>query len=139
MYKKYETPQDIPKKTYEGYVWGSDDKDPKMYYGKEEVSISDNDVNGYIIEALLYCEENNTSLLIRHSGKYHIYEYDLKGLNEENLVSVEYLPHRLNGVEKVCFKQLWLPEEDPNCENMKVLKMKALIFTGFNNCKKQRS
>lgn len=140
MHKEHKTIQEIPKRKYEGYIWGSDDKEPKVYYGKEEVNISTDDIKGYIIEGLLYCEQDNTSLIIRHSGKYHIYEYDLNNLLEgAELVNTEYLPHRLDGIEKVCFKQLWLPEEDPNCVKLKVLKMKALVFTGFNNCKKQRS
>jgi len=118
---------------FEGYIWDSYNKNPKVYYGNKEIKISTDEVKGYIIEGLLYC--NNTSIIIRHSGKYHIHEYDLNKLDEENLVKVEYLPHRLKKVKKVCFKQIWITEKDPCCEDMDVLKMKALVFTGFNNCK----
>ena len=127
----------IIEKNYVGYIWGSNSKEPIVLNAKH-VSIADIDVKGYIIEALLYCEEDNTSLIIRHSGKYHMHEFKLDEFGEENLLDVEYLPHRLNGVEKVCFKQLWLPEQDEHCEDMEVLKMKALVFTGFN-CKNTKS
>jgi CRISPR type III-associated protein (TIGR04423 family) len=39
----------------------------------------------------------------------------------------------LEGVSKVCFKQLWQTEKDLKCEDMQVLKMKAQIFIGFKN------
>ncbi len=138
MHKKYDTITAIPKREYEGYIWGSDAKKPKVYCGNEKIGISENE--GYIIEALLYCKKDNASLHIRHSGEYHIHEYNLDKLPEgAELKEIGYLSHSLNGVEKVCFKQLWLPKKDPNCENMEVLKMKALVFTGFNNCKNPKS
>ena len=126
---------EIKNRKYSGYIWMSDSKEPKML-NKEEFDFSSVGVNPFIIEALLYCEEEKVSLTIRHTGKYHINEINLNKLPDgAELESMEYLPHRLKGVDKVCFKQLWVPEEDENCENWPVLKMKALVFTGFK-CKK---
>ncbi len=139
---------EIPKRKYEGYIWLSDQKEPKVLH-KEPVDFSkpipykgkDYDFtienhNPFIIEALLYCEEENISVTVKHTGKYHIHEIDLKKTSEGAVLeTVEYLPHRLNGVSKVYFKQLWLPEPDENCNDWDVLKMKALIFTGFTNSK----
>ncbi len=82
---------------------------------------------------MLWCESEKISVHVRHTGKYHIHEFDLNILidGKNKLVEKEYLPHRLENVKKVCFKQLWVPEADPLCDNMEVLTMKAQIFTGF--------
>ena len=122
---------EIENRKYSGYIWMSDAKEPIVLHN-EEFDFSKIGVNPFIIEALLYSEAGNISVLIRHSGKYHIEEIDLNNLQEgAELVDVEYLPHSLKGVDKVCFKQLWIPEEDENCNGYPVLKMKALVFTGF--------
>ena len=122
---------EIKNRKYSGYIWMSDKKNP-VVLNNEEFDFSVIGINPFIMEALLYCEEENISLTIRHTGKYHINEIDLNNLPKgAELEDVEYLPHRLNGVDKVCFKQLWVPEEDKNCKGLPVLKMKALVFTGF--------
>jgi CRISPR type III-associated protein (TIGR04423 family) len=48
------------------------------------------------------------------------------------LTAKSYLPHRLEGVKKVHFKQVWLPVTDDNGEGMEVLTLKAIVFCGFN-------
>ena len=121
---------EIKNRKYSGYIWMSDAKEPKVLHN-EEFDFSSIGVNPFIIEALLYSESENTSLTIQHTGKYHINEIDLNKYSKDDLVDVEYLPHRLKDVGKVQFKQLWVPEEDKNCNDMPVLKMKALVFTGF--------
>lgn len=120
----------IPDHNYEGYIWGSDQQYPQVLNGEKFVNPSD---SLYIVEALLYCEKENISILIRHTGQTQICEYNLNKLEEgTELRDVSYLAHRLKkDIEKVNFKQVWIPEEDPNCNNWKVLKMKALVFTGF--------
>ena len=124
---------DINAQKYEGYVWLSDAEKPIILPNSEfEFSKYTEQSNPFIIEALLFDKVNNKSIHIAHTGKYHINEYDLKRYTDENLVDVQYLPHRLKDINKVCFKQLWLPEKDENCNGFEVLKMKALIFTGFD-------
>ncbi len=131
---------EIKNRKYSGYIWMSDAKEPNVL-NQEKFDFASIGINPFIIEALLYCEEEKVSLTIRHTGKYHINEIDLNSLPEgAELENVEYLPHRLTDkekgidVDKVQFKQLWIPEKDENCENLPVLKMKALVFTGFK-CK----
>ena len=125
---------EIKTRKYEGYVWFSNKETPKVLRNEEyDFSKHTENENPFIVEALLYCREENISVMIRHTDKYHIKEFDLNEYSDENFVDVQYLPHRLDGVNKVNFKQLWLPEEDEHCEKLEVLKMKALIFTGFNN------
>jgi len=123
---------EIKNRTYSGYIWMSDAKEPKML-SNESFDFSTVGINPFIVEALLFSEEDNISLNIKHTGKYQINEVDLNNLPEgSELKDVEYLPHRLKEVKKVCFKQLWIPEEDTNCNDLLVLKMKLLVFVGFD-------
>ncbi|UAM97266.1 TIGR04423 family type III CRISPR-associated protein [Polaribacter litorisediminis] len=132
----YHNLKEIPKMAFEGYVWKSDESEPEVVlneiYDFDAVSI-----NPFIIEALLFCKENKTAIHIQHTGNYQIAEYDLNALKEKGAVleNKVYLPHRLKDISKVNFKQVWIEEEDHLCEEMPVLKMKALIFCGFNKAK----
>lgn len=129
----YHNLNEIPKIAFEGYVWKSDESSPEVLQNQvyDFQSILK---NPFIIEALLYSKENNISIHIQHTGIYQIAEYDLNALKEKEAVfeKKEYLPHRLKDVSKVNFQQVWMEEEDPLCEGMPVLKMKAVIFCGFN-------
>ena len=125
---------EIKNRKYEGYIWFSDKEKPLVLRDEEyDFFVHSENENPFIVEALLYNKEQNISVIIRHTGKYHVNEFDLKALKEEGAVfeEVKYLPHRLDGIDKVNFKQLWLPEPDEHCKDMEVLKMQALIFTGF--------
>ncbi len=126
---------DIPKSKYEGYIWYSNEKQPIVLSGKDYFSFDENENdNPFVIEALLFDKENQVSITIRHTGTFLIKIFDLKNLPQNAILSdtKEYYPHRLgNEVSKVCFKQLWIPEKDLNCEEMEVFNMKAFIFTGF--------
>jgi CRISPR type III-associated protein (TIGR04423 family) len=124
---------DIPKRKYDGYVWLSNEKSPTVL-NRQEYDFTQVKENPFVIEALLWSTEEKVSIMVRHTGNYHIQEFRLKELPiEYELVDKVYLPHRLGDkVKHVCFKQLWIPEEDPFCAGMEVMTMKALIFTGFN-------
>lgn len=127
----------IPKIKYEGYVWLSNEKYP-IVLDKQEYDFTQVKENPFIIEALLWNAEEEISIMVRHTGKYHIQEFKLDELPAgHELVEKVYLPHRLDNVKHVCFKQLWIPEPDALCEGMPVMTMKALIFTGFN-CSTQK-
>lgn len=123
----------INNRTFEGYIWLSDQEKPILLRNETfDFSKYEEGANPFIVEALLY--NNNNSVHIQHTGRYVVKEFDFKHLENKGAVfeDVKFLPHRLDSVNKVKFKQLWLPEEDADCENMPVLKMKALIFTGFD-------
>lgn len=127
---------EIPNKKYQGYVWCSNEEEPKVLKD-EEYKFQDEPVNPFVVEALLYCKDDNTSIIVKHTGRYLFYQFDLNNLPDNAMVEEKtYLPHRLNSVSKVHFQQLWLAEEDPNCENMEVLTLKAIIFSGFDKQKK---
>ena len=127
---KHQSLSDIPNLPYEGYVWMSDEKDPKVL-NKESFDFNTIGTNPFVIEALLYNKAQNISIHIQHTGEYQIFEYHLNDFSKENLVEKDYLPHRLDGVKNVSFKQIWLPEPDENCAGMDVLNLKAIVFCGF--------
>jgi len=121
---------DIPNLNYEGYIWKSDQSNPEVY-NNETIEFNKIELNPFIIEGLLYCKANNISVHIQHTGEYLIHVYDLNSVSENEKVEKRYLPHRLDGIEKVKFTQVWSPKKDELCEGMEVLKLKATIFCGF--------
>ncbi|MEM1119923.1 MAG: TIGR04423 family type III CRISPR-associated protein [Bacteroidota bacterium] len=133
MHQAYKKLTDIPSRKYEGYIWFSNEITP-VVLRKQTYDFAQVQVNPFIVEAQLYCVATNTSVLIKHSGTYAIHEFALGQLpNEVVLEENPYLAHRIEGVNKLKFAQLWKPEADPNCEGMEVLTMQALIFAGFDH------
>jgi CRISPR type III-associated protein (TIGR04423 family) len=132
--KSYHNLSEITNLKYEGYVWLSDKTKP-LILPEEVFDFSSIQNNPFVVEALLWNEDAGKSIHIMHSGKYQIIEYNLKGLKAETrdeFIEKSYLTHRLGNVKKrMLFKQFWKSEQDPNCVDMEVLKMKALIFIGF--------
>lgn len=125
---------EIPKIKYEGYVWIADQKKPKTLQ-REEYSFENIPENSFIVEALLWNAEEQISIMIRHTGKYHVQQFKLNELpTGHQLVEKAYLPHRLGDeVKRIYFQQVWVPVPDALCEGMPVMTMKALIFTGFKS------
>ncbi len=132
--KTYESLTTIPEREYQGYIWYSDKDEPKVLEEYKSFKFSEVQTNPFVVEALLYCKEEKVSVMVRHSGSYQIREYSLNNMPEGHKVEEKsYFPHRLkNRVKRICFHQLWLPENDPNCEDMEVLTLKGHIFTGFS-------
>ncbi len=128
--KKLNNLKEIPSVNYEGYIWMSNETEPKVLKN-EKYDFSAISQNPFIIEGLLYDKTSQKSFHIQHVGECLIYEYNLDEVKSENLVPKEYLPHRLKEVEKVCFKQIWEEEEDKNCEGFPVLNLKVIVFCGF--------
>jgi CRISPR type III-associated protein (TIGR04423 family) len=133
--KEINTLHTIPNYKFTGYYWVSDQDKPVMLF--DEVFPKDKfekGINPFCIEALLYSETEQVSIHIQHTGHYLIHAYDLKQLAGLEVVEKTYLPHKLENVEKVKFKQVW--EEVPlyvsGDESMPTLKPSALIFSGFN-------
>lgn len=130
---KLDTLADIPDLIYEGYMWLSDETTPRILKNAPfDASIVTE--SQFIIEALLWSASENISIQIKHTDKYLIHKIELNKLPENAaLVERKYLAHRVEGVKKLIFKQLWQPEIDPLCESMEVLMMKAQIFVGFES------
>lgn len=144
MITTYKTLQEIPPRDYIGYLWEANQENP-IVLPKKDYPIGTWGKKSFLIEAWLFSQAENCAIFVRHTGQYHITEYNLNQVPEEGeLVSKDmaYLSHRLYksyGITKLRFQQLWLPETDPNCENMEVLQLKALIFNGFTYSKTEEN
>lgn len=129
--KKLSKLTDIQNLAYEGYVWLSDANEP-IVLNDEAFDFSTVRINPFVIEALLYNKKENLSIRVQHTGEYQIFEYYLSEIETASFVDKAYLPHRLKAVKELKFKQIWLPEQDENCEGMDVLTLKSIVFCGFN-------
>lgn len=119
----------IPKDCeYIGYYWVSDMPEPEEIKGA--FNFDESKVNPFIIEGMLYDKTNNRSIMIKHTGRYIITQVDLEELTSDcEIADKVYIGYKPKG--KHLYKQIWLPESDVLCEGMNVLKLKAIVFTGF--------
>lgn len=138
---------------YEGYLWYSNEKEPKVFDGNEmvpEINLDEKE-NPFIIEGNLWDADNLMSIMIRYvDGKYivrrtKVKEEELKGISSSRTYSQayesgspidttlkKYLAHRIEGVKCLCFLQYWQAEPDDMCEKMCVLRPSKLVFIGFD-------
>lgn len=124
----------IPDYKFTGYYWWSNSDKPEMLF---EETLAKNKIlaslNPFCVEALLYSKEEEISIHIQHTGQYLVTAYDHKELDKLETVTKEYIPHKLEQVKKVIFKQIW--EEEPlsvdETTSFPTLKPTALIFSGF--------
>ena len=57
---------------------------------------TDEHINPFVIEALLFCKDENISVMVRHTGKYTINEINLNTIpNGAILEEKNFLPHKL--------------------------------------------
>lgn len=120
---------EIPKGNYSGYYWMSDKDAPVQVNGEHNFPIT---LNPFVIEAMLWDENNKRSIMITHTGRHHIYQYDVEILAKEGIFEEkQYMPHRLDAIKKVKFLQFWKGQPDPECAGFEVLILMASVFTGF--------
>lgn len=124
----------IPDYKFTGYYWMSHADAPvvllEQTFPKDEILATN---NPFCIEALLYSVEKGVSIHVQHTGKYLVTAFNHKALEGQETVIKEYIPHKLDRVNKVLFKQIW--EEEPlevdDTVSFPTLKPSALIFSGF--------
>lgn len=121
------------KGTFEGYLWWSDQKYPEVHTKEKPKTdlVLNQDKNPFIIEGQLYDSQKDYSVSIKYvDGKYIVNEYDVKTDFVGEVVNHSYRGNKMEG-RNLLFKELWEPEKDPLCENMKVLKATKVAFVGF--------
>lgn len=134
---------------YVGYLWYSNEKEPKVFDGNEmvpEINLDEKE-NPFIIEGNLWDKDGRKSIMIRYvDGKYivhstHVNEEELNGISSSQdygskshtaTTRKDYLAHRIGGVKCLSFLQYWQAEPDEMCEGMCVLRPSKLVFIGFN-------
>lgn len=124
---------EIPSGNYTGYYWMSDAEKPVLVEHPEAFpNEALSQMIPFIVEGNLYDEVKKISIYIRHNGKGHvIYKYNLNNPSGFEMNMVSLIAHRLDGMGRVTFIELWKEEGDPLCENLKTLRPYARVFVGF--------
>lgn len=139
--KKYDSLDDIPNGDYEGYFWVSNSKEPKKIPDESSLTeMKSIQGNPFVMEALLYDRNEEISIHVQHTGRQQIICYDWKAFDESSLISerqdkATFIPQKIKGIEGLEFQRIWKKENDLLCAGKKVLKMHALVFTGFKPLK----
>ena len=107
-----------------GYLWLSNEVKPSRLYRNAKIDTSVFDVeNPFVAEGLLYDESDNLSYQIKYiDGMYRIFELSTQKQNEDDVIEPKsYIAHRIDGVNKLKFAQIFTPKDDDGCIDMKVL------------------
>ena len=125
---------------YDGYIWWSDQTQPKVLRGEEfDLEQLKDGNNPFVIEGQLWDAGQGISVSIRSvDGKYIVNSHqvtpeDLSGAS--TVTSELYIPHRIEGVGKLRFFRYWYAQEDEFCEHFETLRPEKLVFVGFENLK----
>jgi CRISPR type III-associated protein (TIGR04423 family) len=125
---------DFPKTLlFTGYYWLSDQQKP-IQLSEQIFDIQLLEYQPYVVEGRLYSKENDLSIHIQFiDGKYDIFQMNWrKKPTEWETINSTYLAHDLDKVNEIKVTEVWIPANDPNCENMEVLQPAFLGFKGFN-------
>ena len=128
------TLEEIPTNiNYEGYLWWSDEQEPRVYPGTKPIEWPVEGNNPFIIEGNLWDKATETSYLIRFiDGEYWVYKFELKGISKDLITEHKYLPNRMpEKIKKLKFKEVWKEQPDELCNNFNVLKPAFIAFVGF--------
>ena len=125
---------DFPKTLlFTGYYWLSDQQKP-VQLSEQIFDIQLLEYQPYVVEGRLYSKENDLSIHIHFiDGKYDIFQMNWRDKPTEwETINSTYLAHDLDKVNEIKVTEVWIPANDPNCENMEVLQPAFLGFKGFN-------
>lgn len=132
--KEINSLETIPVGDYVGYYWGSASTNPQPWNGFTQPELGENE---FIQEAMLWDESKKLSIMIQHTHRHIVTAYDLSECTKDiERNTSAYMAHRIPDHKKLKFYRHWEEEEDPLCDNLPVLKMKAQVFCGFHSEKK---
>lgn len=119
----------------EGYLWWSDQQEPKVCQDEAIDICLDETKNPFVVEGRLYDKETKESYSIKYvDGKYLIYKYEVKDSdfsNPNNEIKC-YLSNRIgNDDHWLRFLRYWEEKKDENCMGMPVLTFTKNVFIGF--------
>ena len=121
----------------EGYLWWSDQQKPKVYQDELIDICLDETENPFVVEGLLYDEENKESYSVKYvDGLYLINKYKVDESDFINLDNEEksYLSNRMDD-RWLKFLNYWEEKKDANCMGMPVLTLTKNVFIGFDERK----
>ena len=117
----------------DGYLWWSDQQEPKVFEGQSIDQCLDETQNPFVVEGLLYDKEEKKSYSIKYvDGQYLIkkYKVEVGDLTNKDYESKSFLSNRM-GDHWLKFLRYWEEKEDENCMNMPVLTFTKNVFVGF--------
>jgi len=113
-------------KEYEGYVQFSNrpiDLEKDLFPNSNGIT----DEKGFVYEAHFY--KDNQSIMIRQINDSWI-------VSQSDTTDAEFeVFHGISNL-KIRMAQIWKPEPDELCEGMSVMKLKKVVFAGFEKDKK---
>lgn len=117
----------------EGYLWWSDQQEPKVYEG-DALDISlDESKNPFVVEGQLFDKEEKKSYSIKYvDGQYlvNIYKVEDSDFTNPDNETKSYLSNRMDN-PRLMFLCYWEEKKDENCMNMPVLTFTKNVFVGF--------
>lgn len=117
----------------EGYLWWSDQQEPKVCQDEPIDICLDETKNPFVVEGQLYDKETKESYSIKYvDGQYLINIYKVTDEDLVNSVNETkcYLSNRM-GDRWLRFLRYWEEKEDENCMGMPVLTFTKNVFIGF--------
>lgn len=125
----------------QGYLWYSDQTEPRISIDKDIELHLDEKINPFVIEGQLYSDEEKKSISIKFiDGKYIVKTYDFNArrfIAPDSAVMTEgrveqYIANsRLNLSQPLNFIRVWKTVEDKINDNWRTLRPTGLVFKGF--------
>ena len=117
----------------EGYLWWSNQQEPKVCQDEAIDICLDETKNPFVVEGQLYDKEEKKSYSIKYvDGQYLINEFKVE---EDDLTNPDnetkcYFSNRMEN-KWLKFLRYWEEKEDKNCMGMPVLTLTKHVFIGF--------
>ena len=132
---------DIKLKNAQGYLWHSDQTEPRTFIDLDIELHLDEKINPFVIEGQLYSDEEKKSISIKFiDGEYVVKTYDLSAhrfIAPDSDVMTEgeeeqYIANsRLNLSQPLNFIRVWRTVNDKINDNWETLRPTGLVFKGF--------
>ena len=117
----------------EGYLWWSDQQEPKVCQDEAIDICLDETKNPFVVEGQLYDKEEKMSYSIKFvDGQYliNIFKVEEGDLTNPDNETMCYFSNRMED-KWLKFLRYWEEKEDKNCMGMPVLTITKNVFIGF--------
>jgi CRISPR type III-associated protein (TIGR04423 family) len=118
---------------YQGYVQFSDEKIRECDIFKKFQDIKLTPTDGFIYEAH-FCNDKESVSIKQINNSWLVSKTDISNISSSDMQ--EFITDIEKFNYKVKMAQIWEEVEDELCENMKVKKLKKVVFAGFEGDKK---
>jgi len=130
---KYKTKEEIISyintlQEYQGYVQFSHraiDKNKDIFSGQNALLVEDED--GFIYEAH-FCDDAESIQIRQLNDSWLVSKTDIVNTPKSD---IQIYNSEVQGCPNLKMAQIWEVKEDELCENMKVKKLKKVVFAGF--------